>query len=629
LLARSSHPAGTVALVREHDALLADLDAHQRAAVTDPHAPLAILAPAGSGKTRVLTRRIAFRVRENTAEARHVLAVTFTRRAAGELVDRLEHLGVDSSVTAGTFHALALAQLRGRAADRNQEPPRVLDRKGRVLGPMLRTKGSSGASVAMAITEVATEIEWAKARMITPEQYAAAARASERRVPRSPSELADLYARYESEKRKKRWLDFDDLLGGCSDAIERDADFAAAQRWRFRHLFVDEFQDATPLQTRLLRAWLGDRPDVCVVGDGAQAIYAFAGADAAPLTQFARHFPGGRTISLVHNYRSTDAIVAVSESALGPASGVERDSPRAVRPAHRAATLVSFADDAEEAAQIADACWHEFTGGVPWHRMAILFRTNAQSSLFETALTRRGVPFRVTGTQRFAARPVVRVLLDRMREAEREAPSRSFTDHLADFAADADADPDLDTGAPAAKAPEANDDELRAHRDALLSFGRDYAAAEKSGGSVAGFTSWLEYATRAEQTSEVGVDLVTFHRAKGLEWQVVFVTGLERGLVPISWASTPEARAEERRLLHVALGRAEDWLHCSWARERTAHGRRSARQPSPWLGDLEQAIAGRPIAPADPRAGISDALATLQHTAPPQPTSHARRRAHQ
>lgn len=627
--------------MREHDSLLADLDAHQRAAVTEPHVPLAILAPAGSGKTRVLTRRIAFQVREHTAEPRHVLAVTFTRRAAGELVDRLGTLGVDAAVTAGTFHALALAQLRGRAADRRQDPPHILDRKGRVLGPMLGTKGASGASVAMAITEVATEIEWAKARMIPPEQYAAAARAAERRLPRSAAELADLYARYEAEKRRKRWLDFDDLLSWCSDAIERDADFAAAQRWRFRHLFVDEFQDATPLQTRLLRAWLGDRPEVCVVGDGAQAIYAFAGADASPLTEFSRHFPGGRTISLVHNYRSTDAIVAVAEAALGPAAGVERDSPRAVRPAHRAATVAAFDDDAQEAAQVADLCWHEFTGGVPWHRMAILFRTNAQSSHFETALARRGVPFRVTGAQRFAARPVVRVLLDRMREAERRAPARSFADHLADLAADADTDtddeaanPDVDarggeTPNAVAPVPDASDDELRTHRDALLGFGRDYAAAEAGAGSVAGFASWLEYATRGDQTSELGVDLVTFHRAKGLEWQVAFVTGLERGLVPISWASTPEARAEERRLLHVALGRAEDWLHCSWARERTAHGRRSVRQPSPWLGDLEQAIGARPIAPVDPRARIGDALATLEHTSPPQPTSHARRGARQ
>ena len=625
----ASHVAGTVGGVT--DRLLDDLDAHQRAAVTETHLPLAILAPAGSGKTRVLTRRIAWRVREQLAEARHVLAVTFTRRAAGELVDRIEALGVDAAVTAGTFHALALAQLRRRATDNRRELPRILDRKARVIGPLLRASGPQGT---LAISDVATEIEWAKARMIPPDRYAAAARAAERRLPRAPAELADLYARYEQEKRKRRWLDFDDLLSWCADAIERDDDFAAAQRWRFRHLFVDEFQDATPLQLRLLRAWLGDRPDLCVVGDGAQAIYAFAGADASPLVDFARYFPGGRTVALAYNYRSTDAIVSVAEAALGPASGVERDAPRAVRAADRGAEIRAFADDAEEADAIADACWHEFTNGVAWHRMGVLFRTNAQSSLFEAALTRRGVPFRITGAPRFAARPAVRLLLDRLRDADRSSPGRPFTEHLGDLAADVDEQPDVDDpsaadsgvyAAPSQPKDAPADDELRTHRDALLRFGREYLAAEHGPGSVAGFVSWLDLATRGESSDERGVDLVTFHRAKGLEWQIVFVTGLERGLVPISWASTPLARAEERRLLHVALGRAEDWVHCSWARERTAHGRRVTRQPTPWLAELERAAESTRVEPVDPKERLGEALATLQRSTPPAPTSHARR----
>jgi DNA helicase-2/ATP-dependent DNA helicase PcrA len=617
------------------DRLLDDLDPHQRAAVTELHAPLAILAPAGSGKTRVLTRRIAFRVREELADARHVLAVTFTRRAAGELVDRLDALGVDAALTAGTFHALALAQLRRRATDERRELPQVLDRKARVLGPLIGAKGPKGT---LSISDVATEIEWAKARMIPPDRYAAAARAAERRLPRSPAELADLYARYEAEKRKRRWLDFDDLLGWCAEAIERDPDFAAAQRWRFRHLFVDEFQDATPLQVRLLRAWLGDRTDLCVVGDGAQAIYAFAGADASPLVDFARHFPGGRTVALTYNYRSTDAIVAISEAALGPASGVERDAPRAVRPADRPASIRAYADDAEEADAIADACWHEFTNGVPWHRMAVLFRTNAQSSLFEAALTRRGVPFRLTGAQRFAARPAVRVLLDRLRAADKLAPRRPFSEHLSDLAADVDVDESPDATVDQSSSPSANavaprpkgsnaDDELRTHRDALLRFGRDYLALENGPGSVAGFISWLDLATRGDSGDQRGVDLVTFHRAKGLEWQVVFVTGLERGLVPISWATTPVARAEERRLLHVALGRAEDWVQCSWVRERTAYGRRVTRTPTPWLAELERAAGAMVIEPVDRKQRIGDALAALDRSTPPEPSSHARRMA--
>jgi DNA helicase-2/ATP-dependent DNA helicase PcrA len=400
--------------VPEPDALLAGLDAHQRAAVVEPHTPLAILAPAGSGKTRVLTRRIAYRVREGRAEARHVLAVTFTRRAAGELVDRLKALGVDPALTAGTFHALALAQLRGRAADRRAEPPRVLDRKARVLFPLLRDRGTRGnASLAAAAGDVAGEIEWAKARMIVPDRYAQAARESDRRLARPAAEVADLYAAYETEKRRRRWLDFDDLLAHCAYAIETDEEFAAAQSWRFRDLFVDEFQDATPLQVRLLRAWLGDRRDLSVVGDAAQAIYAFAGADAAPLTEFRAHFAGGRTVSLAYNYRSSASIVAIAEAALGPTSAVDRDPPRAVRPAEQPCTITVFEDDAQEAARVADACWHEFANGVPWRRMAVLFRTNAQSALFETAFARRGVPFRVTGAARFASRPAVRALLDK------------------------------------------------------------------------------------------------------------------------------------------------------------------------------------------------------------------------
>ena len=219
------------------------------------------------------------------------------------------------------------------------------------------------------------------------------------------------------------------------------------------------------------------------------------------------------------------------------------------------------------------------------------------------------------------------MLLDALRDAERDAPTRSFSEHLADLAADADAEPDRDAPPAAEPAPTTTDDEVRMHRDALLDFGRDYASAEGNAASVAGFVAWLEFATRADSADDPGVDLVTFHRAKGLEWQVVFVTGLERGLVPISWAVTPEGRAEERRLLHVALGRAEDWLHCSWARERTSRGRRSPRQPSPWLPELERAFGAITVAPLDPKARVADARATLALVAAPQPTSHARRRA--
>lgn len=205
------------------DPLLDELDTGQRAAVTSNAAPLAIIAPAGSGKTRVLTRRIAYRVREGAADARHVLALTFTRKAAGECIARLRHLGVDPSCTAGTFHSVALAQLRRNAADRNREAPQVLGTKGRLLGPLI---GGKGAGTALAVNEIAGEIEWAQARLIAPEDYETEVARAGRRVSRPPSAVAEYFARYEQAKRKRRVLDFDDVLRRCADAIAADPAFA-------------------------------------------------------------------------------------------------------------------------------------------------------------------------------------------------------------------------------------------------------------------------------------------------------------------------------------------------------------------------------------------------------------------
>jgi DNA helicase-2/ATP-dependent DNA helicase PcrA len=595
------------------DSLLDDLDPQQRAAVVAAHPLLAIIAPAGSGKTRVLTRRVAFRIREHAAETKHVLALTFTRKAAAELTRRMRRLGVDGSLTGGTFHAVALAQLRRQATERGWEQPRVLDRKGRLLGPLL---GGRGPAAAIAVNDVAAEIEWAKARLITPDEFGDAARAESRRLPRPETELAELYARYETEKRKRRLLDFDDVLHRCADGIARNDEFAAGQRWRFRHFFVDEFQDATPLQVRLLRAWLGHGRDLSVVGDPAQAIYGFAGADASPLGEFAQVF-GGETIALSHNYRSTPAVVALAEVVLGAAAHPARRPPRAVRPDGDRPTIVGYDTGEAEAAAIADRCWRAFTAGLPWQGMAVLFRTNTQSSLFEAAFTRRGVPFRVADGQRFAARPAVRALIDRLREAERDAPGRQFADHLADLAVGDGDDDSLLTH---------EREETRAHRHALVDLAREYLAAVGGFGSVAGFVGWLDASTRGEDAHGTGVDLATFHRAKGLEWPVVFVTGLERGLVPVSWATSDDALYEERRLLHVALSRAQDEVHCSWARSRSVGARRSAREPSPWLGALEEALHKISGSPTEPVRHVAELRNTLVAASPAEPRPRTARR---
>jgi DNA helicase-2/ATP-dependent DNA helicase PcrA len=614
-----SHLVATVLPVP--DPLLDDLDARQREAVTSPARPLAVVAPAGSGKTRVLTRRIAYRVREGDASARHVLAVTFTRKAAGELGERLARLGVRDGVAAGTFHALALAQLRRRASEQGREPPTVLASKARLLAPLVGARD---------VADVAAEIEWAKARMVTADAFAAAAAAAGRRLPRPAAEVARVYARYEQAKRARRLCDFDDLLWWCADAIERDEEFAAAQRWRFRHLFVDEFQDATPLQVRLVRAWVGDRDDLFVVGDAAQAVYGFAGADASPLADFATRFAGGTVVTLDRNYRSTRAVVAVAEAALAGPGSTPRAPVVAVREGGEAPVLRAFDDETAEAAGVVQGLWRAYTDGVPWSRMAVLFRTNAQSAAFEAACTRRGVPCRVTGERRFVDRPAVRALVAELRAIERAAPGRPFTDHLADLAAGAGAERDAGTPGDAAIAggddhagPGAGDDD-RAHRDALTRLGREYLAADGGPGSLAGFLAWLDLATRGDDTGAPGVDLATFHRAKGLEWQVVFVTGLERGLVPVSWAARPEDLDEERRLLHVALSRAADSLCCTWARARTVGGRRVRREPSPWWERLGTVAAGHATPAPDPVAQLAGIRATLRDARPPAPRRRRR-----
>src|SRR5438445_4235864 len=263
-----------------HERLFDGLNPSQREAGATDAEPLCILAGAGSGRTRVLTRRIAYRVAEGTADARHVVALTFTRKAAGELSGRLAALGVRDDVVAGTFHAIAYAQLRRRWADRGERPPALLDRKLRLLGPLLPRRRPAAVQAA----DLAAEIEWAQARLIGPRDYEPAAELAGRRPPIPGSAMADLYERYGAEKRRRGLVDFDDLLLRCADALATDAEFAAAQRWRFRHLFVDEFQDVNPAQHQLLAGWLGNRADLCVVGDPDQAIYAWNGADAGYLT---------------------------------------------------------------------------------------------------------------------------------------------------------------------------------------------------------------------------------------------------------------------------------------------------------------------------------------------------------
>ncbi|MDQ1709407.1 MAG: ATP-dependent helicase UvrD/PcrA [Frankiaceae bacterium] len=290
--------------------ILAALDPEQRAAAEAVRGPVCILAGAGTGKTRAITHRIAYAVAIGTVPAERVLAVTFTARAAGELRGRLRGLGADG-VQARTFHAAALRMLTyfwPRVV--GGEMPRIIESKlGLVAEAASRAGRRSGGAE---LRDLAAEIEWAKARMIGPESYAAAATAAGREPPVPPAELAAIYTGYEKAKRRAGSIDFDDLLLLTAAGIEEHDDVADEVRGRYRSFVVDEYQDVNPLQHRLLQAWLGDRDDLCVVGDPNQTIYSFTGATPDFLLDFPRHYPGATVVRLVRDYRSTPQIVGLA-----------------------------------------------------------------------------------------------------------------------------------------------------------------------------------------------------------------------------------------------------------------------------------------------------------------------------
>ncbi|MFN2608799.1 MAG: ATP-dependent helicase [Acidimicrobiales bacterium] len=601
--------------------LLEDLDPAQLEAVTTDASPLCILAGAGSGKTRVLTRRIAARVVTGSASAGHVLALTFTRRAAAELGRRLAALGVTGGPAAGTFHATAWAQLRRWWADRGDWAPTLLDRKVRLLGEL------AGGAGPVAPADVAAEIEWAKARLVGPAGYEEAVAAAGRRPPAPPDLLAALFGRYEEEKRRRRLVDFDDLVVRCAEALEHDPGFAAASRWRFRHLFVDELQDLNPAQFRLLEAWRGGRPDLCVVGDPDQAIYAWNGADPTFLTAISRWLPEATVVHLDRNYRSTPQVVAVANAVLDGRRAPGARDLRATRPAGSVPTVTCWPTDSEEGGGVAAALRRRHSEGRRWSEMAVLARTRAQLVGLEEALAAAGVPHRVRGAIAFLDRPEVAATLAALGRRSAGASLRTALAELAAEAGPAVAGkgwgpvggpvpddgggpvPD-DGGGPIAPNPDSGG-ERRASLAELARLMAELLAVD-GGASVGGFLGWVAASLRGDDAGG-GADAVTvatFHAAKGLEWPVVHLTGVEQGLVPVGRAETPEARAEERRLLYVAVTRAGEELHVSWAERRRFGARSAAREPSPWLAPVEAVIGAlaRPgvDGPGDWRRQLSD-----------------------
>ncbi|MEV1058947.1 ATP-dependent DNA helicase UvrD2 [Micromonospora chalcea] len=567
--------------------VLAGLDPEQRSAVTAPAGPVCILAGAGTGKTRAVTSRIAYRALTGDIAGRHVLAVTFTARAAAEMRSRLTVLGVQG-VQARTFHAAALRQVRyfaprllaGRAM------PELLDSKVRVV-TLAAAKVGLRADRAAA-RDLAAEIEWAKSSLVEPGEYVVAAAKALRETPYEPARVADVFDAYERLKRGNGVIDFEDMLRAAVWGIEEHPDVAEQVRNQYRHFVVDEYQDVNPLQQRLLEAWLGGRDDLTVVGDASQTIYSFTGATSSYLVDFPRLHRGATVVRLVRDYRSTPQVVGLANAVISQARGTEARLRLELHGQRRPGPepeLRIFTDEPAEANAVAARCRALVAGGTPAREIAVLFRTNAQSEAYEKALSEAGVPYVLQGAERFFERPEVRQAMIALRAATRSASvdtplPAAVVEGLSAVGWAPDAPP---PGGAARERWEA--------LAALVQLAEEYAADAEAEPGLTGFTE--ELARRAAQQhvpTVEGVTLASLHSAKGLEWDAVFLVGLAEGTLPTTYAKTMEQVEEERRLLYVGITRAREWLWLSYATARSPGGR--PRRPSRFLPQLDRSGGG-------------------------------------
>jgi len=550
--------------------LLFGLDEEQRRAAETLLGPVVILAGAGTGKTRAITHRIAYGVATGAYDPERVLALTFTTRAAGELRVRLRGLGA-GGVAARTFHAAALAQLGHFWPRLTGSPaPALLGAKGALLGQAaesLRIRADTGL-----LRDVASEIEWRKVSRLSLEDYAAVAAA---RAPEGldAEKLLALHRRYEEIKDDRRRLDFEDVLLVTAGMLEAEPAIADEVRSRYRIFTVDEYQDVSPLQQELLDLWLGPRSDLCVVGDASQTIFSFTGATDAFLLDFPSRYPEAEVIRLERNHRSTDEVLVAANRLMRGRAGALELRAAEPGPAGRPITPVAFDDDAAEARGVAASIAAQLSQGTPPAQVAVLYRVGAQAVAIAGALAELGIGARqLGGAKFFELEAVTRVLLE-LRSHARETPKAALYATVADVARRAGW---------TVEPPEAGGS-ARERWEALAAL-VELADAAPEGMTLPAFVADLAEREAAQHEPPVhAVTLSTIHSAKGLEWDSVHVVGLSEGLLPISYARTPAAVDEERRLLYVALTRARRRLALSWSR---GGGRGRPREPSRFLPEL-------------------------------------------
>ncbi|MFF1561303.1 ATP-dependent DNA helicase UvrD2 [Streptomyces sp. NPDC058279] len=578
----SSFPSGADSA----DAVLQGLDPEQREVATTLRGPVCVLAGAGTGKTRAITHRIAYGVASGQLMPASVLAVTFTNRAAGEMRGRLRALGA-GGVQARTFHAAALRQLQyfwPRAI--GGEVPRLLERKIQFVaeaGSRCRIRLDRNE-----LRDVTSEIEWAKVTQTVPADYPAAALKAGREAPRDMAEIAQIYGTYEQLKRDRNMIDFEDVLLLTVGILQDRHDIAEQIRAQYQHFVVDEYQDVSPLQQRLLDLWLGERDSLCVVGDASQTIYSFTGATPDHLLNFRTKYPQATLVKLIRDYRSTPQVVHLANGLLAQAKGrasehrLELVSQREPGPDP---VYAEYADEPAEAEGVAARIRDLVAAGVPAGEIAVLYRINAQSEVYEQALADAGVPYQLRGAERFFERNEVQKAMLALRGAARSGGNDPLLEDVVELGSQVRA---VLSSTGWTSEPPAGSGAVRDQWEsvaALVRLAEDFARG-RPGATLADLTVELDERKAAQHAPTVqGVTLASLHAAKGLEWDAVFLVGLTDGMMPITYAKTDEQVEEERRLLYVGVTRARLHLTLSWALSR-APGGRASRRPSRFLNGL-------------------------------------------
>lgn len=567
------------------------LDQDQRAVATATAGPVVVFAGAGAGKTRAITHRIAYAVETGAHDPRRSLAVTFTKKAAGELRGRLAGLGA-GQVTAATFHSAALRQLTHFWPQViGGEPWQIMPSKAKVIAEAASRAGITPDTAT--VRDLAAEIEWAKVREIAPDSFESVSLQMQRTMPSSllPKDVVDVWRAYEDIKQQKAVIDFEDVLVLTVGMLADRPDIASQIHQRYRWFTVDEFQDVNPVQFRLLQLWLGDRDDVCVVGDPSQTIYSFAGADPRFLQEFTSVWPDATVVRLARTYRCSPQISAVANRLLsGMRNALQLQSQQ---PAGPVPLVRDYDDERAEAAGVADQIRDWIGAGVSPRSIAVLYRTNAQSEAFEDALASADIPYTVRGSERFFERAEIRRAITLLRGQSMADPGSEVVGSVRDVIAG------LGWNESQPPAGGSATREVWESYLALLTLANDVVAVNAEA-TLADLIRVLD--ERAEQQHAPAVDGVTLaslHAAKGLEWSHVVLAGCSEGTLPLIYAEGIEAVEEERRLFYVGVTRAAEVLVCTWARSRSA-GSRATRQPSRFLAAVHDPATG----PVETRASV-------------------------